>query len=309
MNQQPRAQELSGLDEYQRLLALLDERRFEEALVRGRVLLERTEIGQLARAKTHNLLCWGFVEGLKRATPEAVLHGEEAVSLADFLGERNLQAQALCNLATACYQVADYASARRAYEAVLSLLATKPDLIPYGQVIALQGLAQVHSVQGQLHEALSVLEEALSLCAEPDAAFLQADLHRRRSLVYLKLGQPELAAQALDHTSEAACASGPRTLWWKTHYRFTKARIELARGHWVTARPLVVGTLALARELGDLPVLAECTCLLALLEHFEGRRDAPRRARTALTCAIHSGRRDVVEDVRERLRELLAAGV
>ncbi len=309
MNHHPGAQELFGLDEYQRLLSLLDERRFDEAQARGRVLLERADIGHLARAKAHNLMCWSFVEGLKRATPEAVLHGEEAVALAEELGERSLQAQALFNLAMACYQVGDYGAARRAYETVYALLAASPELIPYGQVLVLQGLAQCNLVVATYHDAMGNLEEALSLCTGPDTAFLQADLHRRRALVYLKLGQPELAAQALDLTNEEAYATGPRSLWWKTHYRFTRARVEMARGHWVTARPLIVNTLALARELGDLPVLAECTCQLALLEHYEGRREAPRRARAALTCAIHSGRRDVVDDVRERLRELLAAGV
>lgn len=308
MSHPPTSHELSGLDEYQRLLSLLDERRFEEAQMRGRVLLERPDIGHLARAKTHNLLCWTFIEGLKRAAPEAALHGEEAAGIADQLAERSLQAQALCNLAMAYYQLGDYHGARQTYESVLALLATEPNLIPFGRVLCLQGLAQLSQVQGRHEESLRLLAEALVLCPDADSRFLHADLHRRRAIVYLKMGQPELAAQALDLTGEEALASGPRSLWWKIHYRFTRARVEMARGHWVSARPMVVGTLALARELGDQPVLAECTCLLALLEQAEGRKDALRRARTALTCAIHSGRRDVVDDVRDRLKELLASG-
>lgn len=306
MNNLPREPEVAGLDEYQRLVALLDERRFDEAQVRGRVLLEGPEAGLLTRAKTHNLLCWTFVEGLKHASPEAVLHGEEAVRLAERLGEWGLHIQALCNLASARYQMSDYEGCAAVYREILARLTANPSLLPFGQVLARQGLAQLDLIAGRPREALAHLEEAESLCRHEDCRFLLADVWRRKALAWLKLEQPEQAAHALSLIDESVFAGSPRSLWWKTHMQFTRARVELGLGHWVTARSLAVNTMALARELGDLPVMAECTCLLAKVDQLEGRRDAPRRARAALTYAIHSGRRDVVEDVRERVKDLLS---
>jgi len=305
MNQQPNAPELTGLDEYQRLVSLLDERRFDEAQVRGRVLLEGDLAGSLVRAKTHNLLCWTFVEGLKRASPEAVLHGEEAVRLVGGLGERPLQMQALCNLASAYHQMGDYDGARRSYQEIVAHLTRDPDLLPFGLILAYQGLSQLDLVQDRAADALRHLEAALSLCSDEESRFLLADIYRRQALVYLRLQQPEEAAAALARIPEDAYATGPRTLWWRTHLAFTRARVEVARGHWSSARPLIVNTTALARELADLPVLAECTCLLALVDYAEGRKEAAKRAQRAIAYAIHSGRRDVVDDVRERLKPIL----
>lgn len=306
MIDRPTTPETSGLEEYQRLLGLLDLRRFDEALVRARILLETGEIGALLRSKVHNLVCWTFIEGLKQASPEAALHGEEAVRLADGLGERSLQLQAMCNLASAYHQIGDYELARQTYQEIIAHLTRDPALLTCGLVIAHQGLAHLAMLQGSHPEALRLLEIARSHCTDEESRFFLADLYRRQAMVLIKLNRPEEAAQALGRIAEDAYASGPRSLWWKTHLSFTRARVELALGHWSQARALGHNTLALARELGDVPVIAEATCLLALAEAAEGRKEAGKRARRALTYAVHSGRRDVVTDVRERLKDLLA---
>jgi tetratricopeptide (TPR) repeat protein len=305
VSNQPAAPETSGAEEYQRLLGLLDERRYDEALVRARVALETGESGDLLRAKTHNLLCWCFIEGLKLTSPEAVLHGEEAVRLASNLGERALQLQAMCNLASAYHQVGAFDQARKTYQEIVVHLTRAPDLVPGGLIIAHQGLAFLDFVQGDCEAALGHLREAEALCADEEHRFFLADLCRRQALVLLKQGCPEEAAQVLGRIAEGAYASGARSLWWKTHLSFTRARIELALGHWGQARALGLNTLALARELGDLPVMAEANCLLALVDAAEGRKDAYKRARKAMAFAIHSGRRDVVSDIRDRLKDVL----
>ncbi|MFZ5817438.1 MAG: hypothetical protein ACOY93_19410 [Bacillota bacterium] len=295
----------SGLEEYERLLRLLDQRRFDEALMRGQVLLEQPETVALARAKTHNLLCWIFVEGLKRPAPEAVLHGEESVRLAERLGEEGLLVQSLCNLASAYYQIADYDQAERSYRRVTGLLQERPALLPYGRVLALQNLAQIDLVRGEAGLALQKLQEAEALCTDPEGQALLSEIHRRQAMAHLRLGQPRQAAAVLEKVDEAALAAGPRGLWWRTHLGITRSRVAIALGHWGAARGITVNTMALARELGDMPVLAECSCLLATVEAAEGKKEVHRRARSALTYAIQSGRRDVVEDVRERMKDYL----
>jgi tetratricopeptide (TPR) repeat protein len=306
VSQQTSGPEASALAEYQRLLGLLDERRFDEAQVRARLLLESSEAGPLLRAKVHNLMCWTFIEGLKHATPEASLHGEEAVRLAAALGERSLQVQAMCNLASAYHQVGSYDLSRQTYQEIIAHLTREPSLVTCGLIIAYQGLAQLDLGLGRPHEALHYLDTARTYCRDEECRFLRADLDRRQALVLLELQRPEEAAETLAHIDDAVYSSGPRSLWWKTHLAFTRARVQLAQGHWGEARTLITNAMALARELGDMPVLAESTCLMALLEQAEGRKDALKRAKRALAYAIHTGRRDVVNDVRHRLRDLLS---
>ncbi|MFZ5823680.1 MAG: hypothetical protein ACOY94_05015 [Bacillota bacterium] len=296
----------SGLEEYERLLTLLDQRRFDEALVRGQVMLEQPETVALARAKCHNLLCWIFVEGLKRPAPEAVLHGEESVRLAERLNEKGLQVQALCNLASAYYQVADYDAAERCYQQVMAMLLESPALLSYGRVLALQGMAQIDLVRGEPGLSLKKLEEAESLCLDDESRALLAEIHRRKAMALLRLGRAHHAAEALAKVDETTLTAGPRGLWWRTHLGITRSRVEIALGRWAAARGIAVNTVAVARELGDMPVLAECACLLATIEAAEGRtKEVHRRARAALTYAIQSGRRDVVEDVRDRMKDYL----
>jgi tetratricopeptide (TPR) repeat protein len=305
MSSRPGTPETTGLEEYQRLLTLLDERRFDEAQVRGRILLETGDIGLFVRAKLHTLICWILIEGIKHPSPEAVFHGEEAVRIADRLGERSLQMTAICYLASSHYQIGYYETARSLYLEMLAMLTANPDTLPYGQIIAREGLAQLALVQGRYTEALAYLEVARDFCTESDSHFLLAELYRRQALILLKLDKAQEAAALLQRIDESAFATGPRSLWWKTNLSYTRARLELACDHWATARQLATNALALARELADLPVMAECACLLAILDQIEGRKEAPKRARTALTYAIHSGRRDVVDDVRDRLKEFL----
>ncbi len=298
-----------GLEEYERLLQLLDQRRFDEVLVRGQVLLEQPETGSFTRAKTHNMLCWVFIEGIKRPTPEAVLHGEEAVRLAERLEEQGLRVQSLCNLASACYQIGDFDQAEQCYFQVMRLLTERPSLLPYGKVLALQGLAQIDMVRGEHAEAVKKLNEAEQLCTDDESRCLLADVYRRQAMALLRLDQPHKAAEQLAKVDEASLSNGLRGLWWRTHLGITKARVEIAMGRWPTARTVATNTMALARELGDMPVLAECACLLATVEAAEGRKEVHKRARAALTFAIQSGRRDVVDDIRERMKDYLTTEI
>jgi hypothetical protein len=124
-------------------------------------------------------------------------------------------------------------------------------------------------------------------------------------MLFLRLDRPQEAAAALMQVDEASLSAGPRSLWWRTHLGLSRTYVEVALGRWPRARCQAVNTIALAQELGDMPVLAESTCLLATVEAAEGRREASHRARMALVYAIRSGRRDVVEEVRQRVQDYL----
>lgn len=297
----------TGLAEYERLLSLLDQRRFDEALLRAEVMLETAEVAPQTRARTHNLICWALCSGLKRPSPKAVLHGEEAVRLAEELCMAKLALQALCNLGNALFQTAEYEGAADAYRRMERQATAAPSLLPHGRILALQGLAQVDLAQGEAERALELLQQAEALCAqgEGESPHLLPEVLRRQALVLLRLGRPRRAMQVLARLDEPELAESAGGLWWRTELGLTRARAAAAQGYWKQARRLVVITIALAQELADLPVLAQATCLLAIMEGREGCEGVTRRARKALLIAIQSGRRDVVDEVRDALRPYL----
>lgn len=300
------ADPLIGSDDYMRLIALKDERRFDEALVRARFLLERTDISLPVRARTHRTACWLFCEGLKRPCPEAVLHGEEAVRLFHALGDYQQECATQIQLAQAHVHMCEWAQAEACQRAALEILAVDPQAIPYGMIITQINLGFVYYAQDRFTDAHRAYDAAENACRGEDTLFLLHDVWRRRAMVLMKQGDIQGAARWLDRVDESL-GPGSLTIWWKTVYRATRARLAVAQGDLEVARKYTQETLQLARELQDLPVMAECCCLLALIEQAEGRRDAWTRARAALNYAIASGRRDVVREVRTRVKPLLEA--
>lgn len=293
------------VDEYRRLLALLDERRFEEAVQRAHLLLESEDLSPLLSAKCHNLLCWTFAEGLKKPCTEATLHGEEAVRIGRRLADFDLECQALCNLGSAATSMSDYARANAAFQQMLQVLNHHPQALPYGRIIAWINLGHVAAVNGKLRDGLQAFETAESMCRDPECHFFLADIWRRRALVLLRMGQLATAEKLLLQIDEGQLNSGGRSLWFKCWLRTAFCRLELARGNWGKARTMLSGALALARELQDLASLADCCCMLAVIDYCEGRRESWRRARLAINYAIASGRRDVLDEVRGRLKSFL----
>lgn len=300
-------QEVTGTAEYRRLIALLDERRFDEALVRTRLLLENPDLHASIAARAHNLACWLHLEGLKRPCPEAVLHGREAVRLFRKLRLHRLACEAMINLASAHHQLGEWPAADQCNRRALALLRRHPDALPFGRIVVFAALGCTAYSARRYRMALRYLSRAECLCTREEDRFLLYDIWRRRSLVLLEMGAVTEATAWLDRI-QAEVDPGRHSLWWRTRYRVARARLEVARCNWHQARGFIQNTLAQAQEHDDLPALAECWCLLAQIDQGEGRRDARRRARQALNYAIASGRRDVVRMVRERLRPLLGPG-
>ncbi len=305
MTERPEVDQVTGAEEYTRLIVLKDERRFDEALARARVLLERPEIHLSVRAKTHRTVCWLLCEGLRRPCAEAVLHAEEAVRIFHRLGDHRQECDTWVQQAAAHAQMCEWDRAEACQKAALDILAVDPQAIPYGPVITHIGLGFTYYSQSRFHTALRAYDAAEAACQGEETLFLRHDIWRRRAMVLLKLGDVASARSWLDRVEESR-GPGSLSIWWKTIYRATRARLEVAQGNWEVARRYTQDTLQLARELQDVPVLAECFCLLALVDQGEGKTTPWRKARTALNLAIASGRRDVVHEVRTRLQALLS---
>lgn len=307
MDHSGRSLPAAGFDEYERILGLVEQRRFDEALVRGQVLLEQPETAALIKAKTHNLLSWLLLEGLRRPVPAALLHAEEAIRIACRLGEREIELQALLNLAAAAYQHGDYEAAEGTYRRAEALLESAPAPLPAVRTLILQGLSDVAAARGDLEQALQLLDRAEAALGSEGSQVLLAELFRRRAILLLRMGRPKEAGRELGKAEQPLPLGERPGLWWRSQLAVARAALELALGRKVKARRQAETALALAQELGDTPALAEAHSLLALLETSACREKAHARARLALSYAIQSGRRDVVEGVRRRVGAFLEA--
>ena len=298
--------EVSGLDEYRRLVALVDERRYEEILARGRLLLEGEGPGSPAvEARVHNLLCWTLAEAMKKPCAEAVLHGDEAVRLAGGLPDPVLQAEGLVNLGAARSALGEWEAAAAAYRYVQELLAEHPEALRHGLIIAATNLGCIAACQERFPEAVRQYDAAVALCTGDEHAFFRFDLLRRKAVALLRDGHVAEAERLLSQVDETRLGGRGYSLWSKCQFRLALCRLEMARGNWSRCRQLLAGALALARELNDLSAMAEACCMLAVMDYSEGRKEGWRRSRLAINYAIASGRKDVLTDVRRRLKTFL----
>lgn len=291
-----------GADPYRRLLPLLDERRFSEAVVLARMSLE----GPLSpgnRARLHNLLCWTFAEGLRKPSPEAVLHGHTAGELALVAGDLKLATQAHLNSAMARYQQGDLDGAWRDLTRAKGWLAEAPDRVPHGRLICWTGQAEILRTRGEWLAAERYLRRALEHCGAGDD-FFAADIHRRMALLRLDQGQPaaalDLVAGLLDGVPYA-----PHSLWWKTQVLLVTTLALVALGRRAVAQRQVIVLLALARELEDQPAESQALAMMAVLAGPQEQSRATELARQAMNSAVASSRQDVIHRVTELIQPWL----
>lgn len=297
-------QPLTAVDAlWKECLRLCQERRFDEALVRAQMLLERDDLPKVLRARVHETAAWILYEGLRRPSPQAALHAEESALLYRECGDRTGECAALFGLLSCYNQLCEHAAADPVLDRIATLLAADPDAVPYGPILLAIATYVVRLGQDRLEEAMACLERAESLCTGDDTRFLRHDIWRRRAYLLLKMGRPEEAARWMDQAEVVSGQGIPlhsRSLYWTT-----RAQLEAARGNWDDARRFATNALALAQEMHDATAMAECYCVLALADGAQGQPGAWRRARLAVEWSIRSGRRDVRREVRQRVGHLL----
>jgi hypothetical protein len=106
--------------------------RFPEAIGLIEELLADPNLGRSRRAQLHGLACWIYDGPLKQSGPQAVLHGEEAVRLADLLHDPWHRADAQAHLIGARIHMGDLCGARRELERLQAEVDQMPDLLSDG---------------------------------------------------------------------------------------------------------------------------------------------------------------------------------
>lgn len=107
-----------GMDEYRSVQELIRSGRFQEALERARRALMVGRLGRRYAARLNSLICWIYVSALQEPSPAAVLHGEEAVRLADLCNDEWIRCEALSRLIPAYCHLGDLVRAEQGCESL-----------------------------------------------------------------------------------------------------------------------------------------------------------------------------------------------
>lgn len=149
-----------GMDEYRSVQELIRAGRYEEALERARQGLIGGGLGRRYAARLNSLVCWLYVSVMQAPSPAAVLHGEEAVRLADLLRDEWIRCEALSRLVPAYCHLGDITRAEASCETLAEELARNEMVIP-GSWAALWLLrALVAMAAGELDQAGRYLDRA-----------------------------------------------------------------------------------------------------------------------------------------------------
>lgn len=226
------------MDEYRSVQEMARGGQYHEAIERARRALMVGRLGRRYAAQIHSLVCWLYVTALQDPSPAAVLHGEEAVRLADLCSDPWVRGEALFRLVPAYCQLGDLLRAEQGCEALARELAKNEQIIPggwagYWLLRALVAFAGSDFEQaGRFLNKAEELEalgfpgvsdrirqhrEVLEALGEPDrTGSVEA---RRRARTVCLVGDGELAATVRAVAVEALLAEPYDTLVAQEHAR------------------------------------------------------------------------------------------
>lgn len=259
-----------GVEEYRSVQELVKQGHYHEALERAHGALIQGQMGRRMAARLNSLLCWLYVSGLQEPSPTAVLHGEEAVRLAELCGDAWVRCEALTRLVPAYCQMGDLGRAEQGCEALASELQQNEMVIPGGWGALWLLRALVATAAGDLERAQLCLDEVQGLMQGPPEPDLSpSDLRRR-------LKEHQAVIEAL----RAPDRTGPVEARWR-------ARTCCLEGD------------------GDRAQAVRAVAVEALLAEPVDGPAAQAHAQVALHRAIAIGRTDLVRLFRRRLAHLL----
>lgn len=290
----------NSAEEYRTIQSLSREGRYHEALDRASRALAAGQLGRKHAARLNSLVCWLYTEPLNRTCPTAILHGEEAVRLAELVKDPWIKCEALCRLVVAYCQSGAVARAKTACEEIAAEVHIQPGVMQGGKPALLLLEALVAETEGNLDRALRLLDEidrADSELAPVVVARMRAHQLRLLSCLGRIAEARELAAASIPLVESSAAAM----LEWA----LGQAWLALETASPEAVRLAVDHAAEQARTAGHGGVLVQCHAILALLAERAGDPSAAGVARTAFQRAMAMGRVDLVRMLRERLGQLL----
>jgi tetratricopeptide (TPR) repeat protein len=290
-------QRWNSAEEYRAVQGLVRDGRYREAMERAQQALLDGQLGRQRAARLHTQLCWVCTEHLP-AGPEAVLHGEQAVRLAELLGDAFVKAEALSRLVGAYCRVGDTDRARVACEQIARVLQEQPLALPAGRADLLMLEAMVCSAAGDTPGRILALQEA-EQAASAFSIHIVERVQLQLALALIEVGRCDEARRALGEEDTP-------TVFEPLEWKIARVWLALAEGEAEAASARAASCLRQARRLGAAAVIAEALALQALVTAHTKKDEAESLAHQALQRAIAAGRPDLVSRLRHRLGDLLA---
>lgn len=265
-----------GLEEYRAVQQLAREGGYRAALERAYQALLVGGLGRRSAARLHSLLCWIYLFGLKQPSPVAVLHGEEAVRLADLCSDAWIRSEALARLIPAYCQMGDLARANQACDRLEREVGQNELVLLEGRLALWMLRALVSLAEGNSRETAHALIQAQG-CAQ-------------------HLPDKVLRLQGLKRFLEALEGVGQQT--WTEADGWNEQQSDPHQG---TGAPT-----PWLEEEGEETARMRAMVLEALLLEGSSLPTASELAKQALQRAMSTGRIDLATLVRRHLAHLLA---
>jgi hypothetical protein len=179
-----------GAAGFRQVQELVRDSRFVDAAALLEELLAEPNLGRTRRAQLHALACWLYDGPLQQSGPLAVLHGEEAVRLAELLQDPWHRAEAQSHLTGARIHMGDAAGARRELDRLVVDLVQNPALLAEGERTRFLLTLLLAACNGEWAESLALL---IDLTPQPDLP----EVELIRAWASLKAGAPPAAVRQM----------------------------------------------------------------------------------------------------------------
>ncbi len=182
-----------GMGEFRAVQDLVRGGRYQEAIERALAAIHGGGLGRRYAARLHGLLCWLHVSALEAPSPAAVLHGEEALRLADLINDEWIRSEALIRLIPAYCQIGDLDRAEQACERLGHEVERNEMVISAGWSGFWSIRAEVALAAGDPEQAIRFLARAEE-SADPNTPAAADRIRRQRAAVeaWGQLGPGEL---------------------------------------------------------------------------------------------------------------------
>ncbi|HWI63275.1 MAG TPA: hypothetical protein VNT75_15660 [Symbiobacteriaceae bacterium] len=291
----------NSAEAYRAVQALVRDGRYQEAVERAQRVLLDGGLGRKHAARLHSQICWLYVEQMQRVCPAAVLHGEEAVRLAELVKDQWIRTEAFFRLTHAYCRLGDLTRARHACGEVARELEQNEAALAGGPPALLQLEATLAEAAGDEDGCLTslVLAEELSLGFAPA---VRARIFLQHALCLLAFGRWRAAAELLAEHGRGAAGGPDAQLEWELAHSW----LEVATQPGPATDLKVRGLLEHAAAASHAVVMIHALALQALLAAHSEAGEAARLARLALDRCHVTGRVDLSRSLRRRLAHLLA---
>lgn len=291
----------NSAEEYRTVQGMFRMGRYREALERANAALVAGYLGRRHAARLHTLICRLYTEELHRTCPAAVLHGEEALRIADLINDAWIKCDALFWLVQAHARMGDVARARAACDEV-ALELERNEAVIAGRYASLYLLrAAVAMAEGHDDRGLAELQQAETMLGQ-GAAEVAPRVQVLLLGALLANSQYSEARRRLDEGTPDVGDDTMLLLDWAV-YRAWLATVESPRAQ---ARAAVQDVLERADSAGHTAAGAHCLVLSAILTQELDPAEARRLGQLGIHRALAAGRLDLARQFRRRLESLLS---